>query len=168
MKVYKFRKYEKIFPVLYINEKKRITKAVQKNSLIEHVGSTAVPGLHGKGIIDIMISSPKGSINKIRDNLVKKGYREGKSSDKGRVFLKRDARIKEKSRRFHIHIVPINSKLHSDAILFRNYLIKNPKASREYSELKRKAIAKCGDDGEVYKKLKTTFIKNCIKKAAGN
>lgn len=168
MKVYKFRKYEKIFPILYSNEKKRISKAVHENSLIEHVGSTAVPGLHGKGIIDIMISCPKNSISKIKGNLIKKGYREGKSSDKGRVFLKRDARIKGKARRFHIHIVPLNHKLHSKAICFRNYLIKNPKASEEYSELKRKAIMKCGDDGEVYRKLKTKFIKRCIKKASNN
>jgi GrpB-like predicted nucleotidyltransferase (UPF0157 family) len=165
MKVYRFRKYEKEFPGLYSNEKKRISRIIPKNSLIEHVGSTAVPGLHGKGIIDIMISCPKKSINKVKGNLEKKGYRKGRSSDKDRIFLKRDAKIKGKARRFHMHIVPLNHSIHRNAIGFRNHLIKNPEVSKEYSELKKKAVIKCNNDGEIYRKLKNRFIRNCIKKA---
>ena len=158
MKVYKFRKYEKIFPSLYNNEKKRISRVIPKNSLIEHIGSTAVSGLPGKGIIDIMISCSKNNINKIRDNLEKKGYEKGTSSDKNRVFLKREAKIKGKSRRFHIHITSLHHPIWKNAINFRDYLIKN-------SELKKRAVINCHNDGEVYKKLKNKFIENHLKKA---
>lgn len=168
MKVYKFRKYEEVFPRLYNNEKKRLIKVLPKSSLIEHTGSTAVPELHGKGIIDIMISCPKNSMDKVKENLEKKGYCEGNSSDKDRVFLKRDARINGKTRRFHAHIVPLNHRLWKDALNFRDYLIEHPKVSKEYSELKKKAVIACNNRGEVYRRMKNKFIKRCIKKAADN
>ena len=106
MKIYKFKKYEKVFPTLYNNETKKIRKIVPKNSLLEHVDSTAVPGLRGKGIIDLMIYSSKNGVNEIKTNLEKMGYEEG-SSDKNRIFLRRDSKINSKNRRFHIHIISI-------------------------------------------------------------
>ena len=165
MKVYKFRKYEKGFANLYNNEKKRISKAIFKNSLIEHIGSTAVQELPGKGIIDIMISCPKKNISKIKANLEKKAYKEGTSSDKNRIFLKREAKIKGRMRRFHVHITSLNNPIWNNAISFRDYLIKNPKVSQKYAELKKKAIVNCNNNGEVYRRLKTNFIEQCIKNA---
>jgi len=165
MKVYKFIRYEKIFPRLYNCEKQRIGKVLSKSCLIEHIGSTAVPGLPGKGIIDIMISCPKNNIKKVRDDLKKEGYVEGKSSDKGRIFLKREAKIKGKIRRFHVHIITKNNLIWNNSIRFRNYLIKNSNVSKKYAELKKKATISCNNDGKVYRKLKDKFIKTHLKKA---
>ncbi len=152
-----------IFPTLYINEIKKIKKFVPKDSLIEHVGSTAVPGLHGKGIIDLMFYSSKDEVNEIKENLEKLGYEEG-SSDKDRIFLRRDSKINGKNRRFHIHIIS-NKKVWNDHIDFRDYLIKNPKVSSEYAELKKKAVIECNNEGKIYRKLKDKFIKKYTGKA---
>lgn len=165
MKIYKFVRYEKIYPVLYKNEKKRIAKVLSKSCLIEHIGSTAVCELPGKGIIDIMISCPKKEIQKIKNKLTKKGYEEKPSSDKGRVFLKKESRIKGKLRRFHVHITSLNHVIWKNAVSFRNYLIKHPKIAKQYAQLKKKAVIRCKNDGYVYMKLKTKFIKHHIKRA---
>lgn len=55
---YVFRPYDPIFPKLFIKEKNRLKKFLGRTVLIEHVGSTAIPGLGGKGIIDIAIAAP--------------------------------------------------------------------------------------------------------------
>lgn len=165
IKVYKFRRYEDIFPQLYNNERKRIGKVIPRNVLIEHIGSSAVLNLPGKGIIDIMIACPKKDMIKINEKLEKIGYETGISSDKGRIFLKREAKIDGKFRRFHIHITSLNYKLWKNAICFRDYLRENPDVSSKYGKLKKKAIIKCNDKGEIYKKLKNKFIGFHTKKA---
>ena len=165
MKVYKFRKYEEVFPLLYNNEKKRIGKIISKSTLIEHIGSTAVSGLPGKGIIDIMISCPKKEMTKVKNKLLKKRYTAGTSSDEDRIFLKREAKIGGKVRRFHIHITPKGHRLWIGAVSFKNYLIKNPKIAKQYAILKKKAINQCKQDGEHYRKLKEKFINYYTRKA---
>ena len=51
MKKYVFKPYNPKFPVLFEQEKQRIASHLKEKAPIEHVGSTAVPGLGGKGII---------------------------------------------------------------------------------------------------------------------
>ena len=64
MNKYIFKPYHEIFPKLFEQEKLRLSKYLTGEYMIEHIGSTAVPGLGGKGIIDIMISVSK---DKMRD-----------------------------------------------------------------------------------------------------
>jgi GrpB-like predicted nucleotidyltransferase (UPF0157 family) len=59
MKKYVFKPYSKIFPELFHKEKERITSNVNLRLIIEHIGSTAAPGVDGKGIIDIAIAVDK-------------------------------------------------------------------------------------------------------------
>lgn len=165
--VYKFRKYEPIFSRLYLDEERQISRFLHKKALVEHIGSTAVPKLPGKGIIDIIVACPKMEIVKVKNKLFKIGYQLGESSDKARIFLKKEVKIKRKLRRFHVHIVVLNHRLWKQARVFRDYLIKNPAIARQYAKLKRKAIMKCHDDGEIYRKLKSKFINLKIEKALG-
>lgn len=73
MKKYKFRKYNPDFPKLFNLEKVRLSKILEK-SKIEHIGSSAVKGLGGKGIIDIAIAVSKKSLVKTKHLLQKVGY----------------------------------------------------------------------------------------------
>lgn len=60
MNKYVFKPYSALFPNLFAKEKARIVQHFLFPASIEHVGSTAVPGLGGKGIIDIAIAFEKG------------------------------------------------------------------------------------------------------------
>ena len=57
MKKYVFKSYNKIFPEIFEKEKEKICDFIEETILIEHVGSTSIPNLGGKGIIDIAIAS---------------------------------------------------------------------------------------------------------------
>lgn len=59
MREYVFRKYIPEYRAFYASEKKKIIKALGPTTKIEHVGSTAVPDLGGKGILDIVVGIPK-------------------------------------------------------------------------------------------------------------
>ena len=60
-KKYSFNKYLDIYRKLFIKEKYKLV-SILPNAKIEHVGSTSIIGLGGKGIIDIAISVPKNKI----------------------------------------------------------------------------------------------------------
>ena len=74
MKKYVFRPYSEIFPELFQKEKDRITVQLKPLCIIEHIGSTAIVGLGGKGIIDIGIATNKEDMEIVSRHLQKLGY----------------------------------------------------------------------------------------------
>jgi GrpB-like predicted nucleotidyltransferase (UPF0157 family) len=68
MKKYVFKPYSKNFPELFQKEKERIVSNLNLPLVIEHIGSTAVPGLGGKGIIDIGIATDRRIWSSYRKN----------------------------------------------------------------------------------------------------
>src|SRR5258708_39095278 len=74
MKKYVFKPYSKIFPELFEKEKQRILVHVKTALTIEHIGSTAVPDLGGKGIIDIAIAVNKQELDSVSKQLQSLGY----------------------------------------------------------------------------------------------
>lgn len=63
MRKYIFKSYDPLFKELFDKEKSKLKKILQKNTEIEHVGSTSVSGLGGKGIIDIAIKTPRKKLS---------------------------------------------------------------------------------------------------------
>ena len=74
MSKYVFKLYENKFPEIFEKEKDRLSKYLTGDYKIEHIGSTAVPGLGGKGIIDIYIVSPTDNQENIKEGLLRAGY----------------------------------------------------------------------------------------------
>ncbi|MFH0701507.1 MAG: GrpB family protein [Candidatus Woesearchaeota archaeon] len=165
MKVYQFRKYDPIYPSLYNRERKRIKRFLKEEHLIAHIGSTSVPKLSGKGVIDLMVAVKKKDFSKTKKKLLALGYEQRDSNDKNRLFFRRETKIKEKERRYHLHLTYWNNLQWKKANAFREYLIQNPKVAQEYELLKKKALVKCKGDGKKYRQLKNEFIKKITEKA---
>ncbi len=164
MEKYTFKPYKKNFPKLYQREKVKLKKILTKDTKIEHIGSTAVPKLKGKGIIDIIISINKKNIKKIKDKLQKAGYEfKPKAGDKNRFFFEKDYKHKGKIRRVHLQLTHHNSYVWRRSIAVRDYLRKNPKQSKRYAEIKKKAVKK--GKGKAYRKYKKSFLDKLEKKA---
>jgi GrpB-like predicted nucleotidyltransferase (UPF0157 family) len=130
---------------------------------IEHFGSTAIPNLSSKPIIDILVevTSLEETKIKIVPFLEKKGYeyfwRPSFDEDKPPYyawFIKRNI---NGIRTYHIHMVE-KSFEHWDRLLFRDYLIKFPEIAHEYEILKLKLSNDFPDDRIAYTKGKTEFI----------
>lgn len=169
---YVFKPYSRNFPTLFSEEKKRIVTCVQNNldidCLVEHVGSTAVPGLGGKGIIDIAIALHKTSIEKFAEALIDLGYiyREVWSTPE-RWFFRIDLPdVDEGMRRYHVHVTFLESIEWRKLIGLRDYLRKNPDEVQRYAELKKKAALQADQDGALYRELKEPFFEEVLKKIA--
>lgn len=161
MKKYVFKPYSKIFPQLFEKEKERILVHIKKTLLVEHIGSTAIPNLGGKGIIDIAIAVHKEDLESISKQLQDLGYEfRANGSTQDRLFfiiLLPDS--EEETRRYHLHLTyPDNSEWKA-FIDFRDYLKDHPKELKEYEELKRKATLEANHMGELYRNIKEPIFK---------
>lgn len=167
MKKYEFKPYNKKYAELFKKEKDRILGHCEGITLIEHVGSTAVPGLGGKGIIDIAIASPKETIENVSQSLQDLGYefRSVWSTLERLYFIiyLEDSNSKE-PQRYHIHLMTPESCELKEMISFRNYLLSHPEEMHLYAELKRKAAEEAKGDGVKYRAYKLPLIKDMLKK----
>ncbi len=137
---------------------------------IEHFGSTAIPGLSAKPIIDILVevSSLEETKKQIVPFLKAEGYeyfwRPAFGDDVPPYyawFIKRNSKGK---RTHHIHMVEADSELW-DRLYFRDYLRQFPNEAKRYDKLKRSLSEKYTNDRVKYTKEKSDFILSVTKKA---
>jgi len=134
---------------------------------IEHFGSTAVPGLAAKPIIDMLIevTSLEETKKRIVPVLTAQGYdylwRPTWGGDVPPFyawFIKRDATGK---RTHHLHMIEKDFE-HWDRLLFRDYLIAHPDEAREYGNLTQKLAARYPQDRLAYSEGKRAFIERIM------
>lgn len=156
MKKYVFKPYNESFPELFDNEKKRIAASLGSDAVIEHIGSTAVPGLGGKGIIDIAIAVKKENLSKISQQLQNLGYefRPTFSTPDRLYFITYLPDPEEENRRYHIHLTYPENNEWKEFIGFRDYLRHHPEELQEYAELKKQAALEANHEGDRYRKVK--------------
>ena len=64
-------KYNPLSRVIFDNEAKKISKIIGESPLIEHIGSTSIPGMDGKNVIDIMLAfNTKQDIKKCHTKII--------------------------------------------------------------------------------------------------
>ena len=126
---------------------------------IEHFGSTAVPNLSAKPIVDILIevSSLEETVKQIVPILESEGYDYFWRTDVSPAyawFIKRDSQGK---RTHHIHMVEADSKLW-ERLYFRDYLREFPDEAKRYSELKQLLADKHPHDRMAYTAGKAEYV----------
>lgn len=165
---YVYKPYSKIFPDLFQKEKARISSSLKQALAIEHIGSTAIPGLGGKGIIDIAIAVAKEEMARTPAILQKLGYefRPSFSIPERLYFIAYRPDLEEGSRKYHIHLTYPTSKEWKELIGFRDYLLAHPEAVAEYADIKKLAAQMANQDGHLYRKMKEPMfqkVKSFIK-----
>lgn len=159
---YVFKKYDPYFPKLFLEEKERLGKALGEKVFIEHVGSTAVPGLGGKGIVDIAIGVEKNLFSKTWKSLKDLGYEfKPNAGTEKRLFFQ----TKRENQVYHIHLTDISVDEWKRMLAFRNYLKTHPKEAKEYAEAKMKAAKESGQDKDTYMKIKEPVISRILNNA---
>lgn len=135
-------------------------------STIEHIGSTAVPGLAAKPVIDLLIA-----VNSLDDAptflplLAPLGYKYIQRHEA--VFPERRYlhRIVSGRHTHHLHIVELASDFLRVQLLFRDYLRAHPEAVVQYSALKYQLAEKYRYDREAYTDAKSGFIQHILQMA---
>ena len=156
--------YHPRWPVAFEMERIALQEIAEEwlNGSIEHVGSTAVPGLAAKPVIDMMfgVRSLQESKPAI-DVLVDYGY----------VFYPYKKEVmhwfckpSDEYRTHHLHLIPYQSPLWKERIMFRDLLRSDNNVFREYENLKKGLAEKYRFDRESYTVDKWPFIKRVLER----
>ena len=158
--------YSPRWPVLYEEEKNKILGVIgHKVVEIEHIGSTAVPGLGAKPIIDIMAGvSRLADAEECIEPLQSIGY-EYVPEYKVEIPERRYFRKGPVTAHRHLHMVEVVSEFWKRHLLFRDYLRVHPEVASEYLALKKDLAARYGTERNSYTEAKTTFIEQVVGRA---
>lgn len=154
-------------PIYFNKEKSFLIKNLDKEFEIHHIGSSAVLGLGGKNIIDILLLVPT---KRVANNVIKKlefiGYFHDKNAgDKYRIFFNRDRFLNKKKIYIHLHLMWKSSKKYKYYLIFRDYLRKHPEEAKRYYSLKKIWTKKAGKTRKKYTEMKTNYVEEVLKKA---
>ena len=130
---------------------------------IEHVGSTAVPGLAAKPIVDIdVLLGSKSDLPGVVERLTMIGYaHQGDLGIPGREAFRAPAGQFP----HHLYVCPPNSRAYLQHLAFRDYLRTHPEDARAYGLLKRSLASRYGNDRDGYTQAKTEFIEGILRRA---
>ncbi len=160
--------YNPQWPQLYEQEKARIQAAIGEYLIdIQHIGSTSIPGLSAKPIIDSMAVIRNISlVTQCIKPLETLNYAyKGEGGIPGRHFFRKPIDIPQTGRNFHLHMVEKGHDQWAMYQLFREYMLLHPESVREYDTLKRELAAKHGSDRVAYTDAKAPFIRSIIRAA---
>ncbi len=156
--------YDPQWPVVYGEEKGRILDVIGRRIVaIEHVGSTAIPGLAAKPIIDIMVAVRRlADAEECIEPLQSIGYEyvpEFEAELPERRFFRKGP---PEARTHHIHMIELTSEFWERHLLFRDYLRSHPDVAQQYYKLKKELADRYGSDREAYADAKTPFIESVL------
>ena len=127
---------------------------------ITHIGSTAIPGIMAKPIVDILVEIPSETDKeKIRNIMESAGYICMSVSDTRMSFNKGYSPRGYEERVFHIHF---HHKGDHDEIYFRDYLINHPDKAKEYELLKQRLLPTYKHNRDAYTEAKYQFVKHIV------
>jgi GrpB-like predicted nucleotidyltransferase (UPF0157 family) len=154
--------YDPRWPALFDAEAARLRHALGEIAVrIEHIGSTAVPGLAAKPVIDIQIS-----VEGLEPPTPYSGPLESIGYGNWRDVHEPNHRFcRDEPRHHHVHLVVAEGDLEPLRPLFRDYLVAQPQVAREYGELKANAAATHGHDRDAYTLSKSKFIEGALSNA---
>ncbi|GGB25771.1 RdgB/HAM1 family non-canonical purine NTP pyrophosphatase [Puia dinghuensis] len=134
---------------------------------IEHVGSTAVPGLPAKPIIDLLAEVPSfDTVEAIAQTLRPEGWHYVPPELDQRPYRRLLIKVENDKRAVHLHIMLPGSKERKAEIEFRDLLFSDTRLRTEYARLKQNLAARYKNDREAYTDSKTSFIQNALAMAA--
>lgn len=123
---------------------------------INHIGSTAIPSIKAKPIIDILVELPVNiPFQHVIDLMKRAGYIMMSSSATRLSFNKGYTPHGYAYEVFHIHVRRYGD---NDEIYFRDYLISHPASAREYESLKTSLLPRFRNDRDGYTAAKTQFV----------
>ena len=123
---------------------------------IEHVGSTSVPSLAAKPVIDIM--APVTTLQESRPAIEALKQLDYCYSDYKPDLMHWFCKPSPQVRTHHLHLVPIDSSVWAERLAFRNALRADNRLAEKYAALKQRLAAQFRDNREAYTEAKTPFI----------
>ena len=168
--------YNSAWPAQFAEEAAQVRAALGDSVVaIEHFGSTAVPGLSAKPIIDLLVavrSLPEARARAVPAlEALGYAYWAGDPAPDRMFFVK--GLPPSGPRTHHVHLVDLTTSLDprlgeftfADRLLFQDYLRAHPEEGQRYANLKRDLAARFPDDREAYTSGKTDYVYSVMQKA---
>jgi GrpB-like predicted nucleotidyltransferase (UPF0157 family) len=160
--------YDPRWAKLFKKEKIRIHKIIGLKILVEHIGSTAIPGIKAKPIMDLMVAVPSlKNWKKYKESLARLGYvfrQDFIKNEQHVLFVKGPT----EKRTHYLKLTTKDSNFWKEKIAFRDYLISHPKSAKEYSNLKISLKKKFSGKRIPYTDGKALFVKKVLRLANKN
>lgn len=138
-----------------------ISRVLGPETKVEHIGSTAVPGLPAKPVIDLLVGASLDSLRIVSSRLESAGWQWlGEAGIPGRQYLRRRGRGVDAN----AHVVELGSPLWVDNLLLRDYLRSHHQAARRYAEAKRAAASQAATL-LAYSELKSDIVRDLLAEA---
>jgi GrpB-like predicted nucleotidyltransferase (UPF0157 family) len=161
--------YDPRWPLMFNEEAVRL-RAVLDRSLVsglEHFGSTAIPGLPAKPIIDILIAvqslvAARATFVEALRNLDYVHWPDNPNKD--RMFFVKGMPPFGPKRSHHVHVTEPDGEMWR-RLAFRDYLRAHPEEAKNYARLKRRLAAEHQTDREAYTDAKSAYIERVMRKA---
>ncbi|OWV70126.1 hypothetical protein ATY77_18975 [Rhizobium sp. R634] len=155
--------YDRQWPEAFQRIRGKLLALLPQALAIDHVGSTAIPDMAAKPLIDIDIVLP--GLEHIEDAtrvLLSENYepRGNRYDDEMWAFLSRDLVPAER-----VYLCPIGNRTHKNRLAFRDYLIAHPEAAADYAALKLRLAAEFRMDGDRYTAEKREFVDTIVTRA---
>lgn len=153
---------------LYIKTKCELQKSLG-NVRIEHVGSTAIPEICGKNIIDILVGAENSfEFEKFKDLITQLGYFPSKNSATEIYQFFASTESETGNGDVHIHLGIIGTERYEEFIILKNYLLTCPDEAVAYSNHKKELVKKGITDRKMYRNLKSEYVTKLIERAKQN
>lgn len=157
-----FKKNRKI----YIDVEKKLRNELSNKIPIEHVGSTAIPNMYGKNIIDILIgASDDNEFVTIKKVLEKNGFFGSEKSYDGIYQFFASSNEETGAGDIHIHLVIKSTQRFLDFVILRDYLLTNKQEVKDYSNYKKILINDGITDRKDYKRKKSEYVSELLNRA---
>ena len=156
--------YDPQWPVLFEQEKARIIAMLGHILLmVEHLGSTAVPGLAAKPVIDIGLGVRSlAEAPSLMPSIEGMGYIYEPVLEQllpeRRFFWKGTPTVHT----YHLHLAKVDNPVLLRPLRFRDYLRRHPDRAEKYGELKKELAKRCGQDMDAYVNGKTALIEQIM------
>jgi GrpB-like predicted nucleotidyltransferase (UPF0157 family) len=161
--------YDPDWPEWFERIRAYLWPAVKQHALrIDHVGSTSVPGLAAKPIIDMdIVVTNESEIRAVIDDLRSLDYQwVGDLGVEGRQAFDSSGQVELPPH--HLYLVVENNKAHLDHVLLGDLLRADPEARRQYADLKRANVDLAQGDMDVYVAAKARFVADLLTRARAN
>jgi GrpB-like predicted nucleotidyltransferase (UPF0157 family) len=155
--------YDRRWPAIYEEERQRLAKAFGSTAIeIHHIGSTSVPGLSAKPVIDIMIGvRTMDDARGLKTLMRSLGYVYVMVDDEpDRMFFRKGT-----PRTHHVHIMSHRGAEYRRHLLFREHLMSHPSDRSEYAILKKRLAKEFREDRSSYVEGKSRYIESVLAKA---
>ena len=158
--------HDRAWQSLFRKESESIAKKLGNNVVaIHHIGSTSIPNIYAKPIIDLLVEVNRiEEVDRNNSEMEQLGYQAmGEFGIIGRRYFRKHNSFG--TRTHHVHIFETDSPEVRRHLAFRDYMIAHPVAAQQYSDLKRKLARQFPKDIESYMDGKDEFIKNIDRQA---